>query len=600
MTNKFFRTTNSHAALPFGALTADGAPDGTEDHPYSAYTQIATELAAGNDVYLHPACFWVMDGAAFLSLSSAEPALGGTLQRWEIAGYEEWFPTIENVIRPASWTAVGGGSGRWTYTLSGTMMTADNEVVALGGHLVGDGRGVEYRSALTRCRMVSPITSATTPGDFLVVSTDDSPDYTTFTVYTGTDSEDPIEMFGGFCFCTRNTAWSRSIAMSGSKRLTLTDLQLIGGGLRSEPGDGVTCEDITLVRPRHIGSSYIAVQLTPSHANGLVQDWVIDRPNFDAGSHLDSPPVGVNSSMSTNNGISIQRRVRDVEIRDPKIAGFSHSQIQALCVPGDTTYIDGDFGWPYNIVVRKTTDAAGFNELTGGRGYRRGIVMCGHGWVVDRQHIIGQSSQSQFSGRGVLIMPRWSEGYHTEASNTNYGSGSGFGLQIDTAGVIPQRITMLSPVFDEVPNFPGYLPGNYDCPSGALDIRGALVRSLDTYTPKYQPNGASGNTTWNDPAPFFAGRNYTDASGTGDAQGIPFGLRDSVFIIPSGQTAIAALQTAGETGTSPGTWTKRYTAATSNADVSGNQTFNTEAAAGFDENLAWIGTARPALPRRVR
>ena len=589
----YFQTANTHPALPFGNVSAGGGA-GTDASPYSSLSQIATSLDAGHTCRLHPACYWASPTHA--DWSSVDPAGGAVLERWDVAGYEGWFPTIESTFFPSSWTPVGGGTGRWTATVAGVVASNHDAVICYGGRVAQDCRGLEFRPAITRCRQVVPITAASIPGDYRT-STNGSD--TLVTVYTGSDSVNPTDYFSGWAVCMPQSTYSRVLAAPTTKRITVSDLQLAGGGIRAQPGAGQTTEDVRFNRLRVIGNPYMCVDHDPTSNTGLIQRWVFDQPYWDACTPIEEDPgQGYNVSIGTHAGYSAQAKTRDVQILDPKIIGFSHAQIQALTVPGDTALVDGDFSWPRNIQILKTRDIAGYNELTCGRGYKRGVNLCGHGWVMDRQHIIGQSTVSQFSGRGVAIMPKWSGGYHTEASEGNYGGGSAFSFQHQDGGCQVESILMLSPVFDEVPNFPVRTPQGESgtIPDGALRIIGATVSSIDTYTPRYR-TGEDSNVTWTDIPPFAGGRPFT---GGVTGKGVDIYVSDSVFLIPEGETVIAAVQSTNETGTSPASWAKRYTADTENAWYTRNQAFNSRSAAGFNVDLTWAGTKRPALPKRAR
>jgi hypothetical protein len=111
--NHYYRTANSASTLPYGAVSADGAPDGTADHPWSSFTsgggavETLVESTASHDtddlvLHFHPACVFNSADTTFDTWTDPGNGAGAwnsiTLKRWQAIVdasplYEGWYPS---------------------------------------------------------------------------------------------------------------------------------------------------------------------------------------------------------------------------------------------------------------------------------------------------------------------------------------------------------------------------------------------------------------------------------------------------------------------------------------------------------------------------
>ncbi len=271
--------------------------------------------------------------------------------------------------------------------------------------------------------------------------------------------------------------------------------------------------------------------------------------------------------------------------------------------------------WPRNIEVRVTDYSNGKSTLTGAPDtsqgeafcdYQRGIGVAGVNITIGPLKVRNQTTQSQCSGfvdfRGV----DWDDSciaYTDPIGSANYNVGHHLSVGPGAWGRwLPlQRIRLIGTKHDLIGGFAAYW--NQQVQAGNIEVLGALVR--DSGHVRYRPQRS--NAT--DAAQTRRRTPFAGIPSGSPLEGQPQTIQKTIFILGPGCEGIAARRLLGsspaeganavesnypvidaaDAGASP--WGGGY--------ISGNAA-TTAAAAGFDDNLAYIGARQTPVQTGAR
>lgn len=401
--NYYWRTANSAATLPYGPVTAGGGA-GTEASPYSSFANVEalveSAAGAGDDLVLHfhPACIFSSPNTPLDVWLDVGRITGGwasvTLKRWQAIVdaeplYADWYPTIHShaTIASGSWTegSVSGGvwgAGTGDVFRAGPFTINANAPTRLrcwGGHQIGDNTA-SYTIAGRYCRTPGDLTME---GDYALVQQAGSDYYLLFK--TGTTSINPTTKYGHFTW----VGWVVALEADNPKNLTWEDFQVIGGEIKMESGSAgaydIAVDNITLIRPRHrmaCGGNGWTVNTNTATPSAIATNTIVIDPDFDA----NIAPVRMGGAfdleLGAQNGLNCQGTMDGLFIYNPKIKGYTHSNIQ--CQAANAAGTPSKDVYPRNCHIIVTDYSNGKSTLTGGPNNERNL-----NWAIPGGSTIG-------------------------------------------------------------------------------------------------------------------------------------------------------------------------------------------------------------------
>lgn len=439
---------------------------------------------------------------------------------------------------------------------------------------------------------------------------------------TGTVGQDPATKWGYFAYHRNSGAGSIAIEHYNARGLTWQDVQFVGGPLRFVfSTTGQAFDDITLRRVRHrmgaaggIGFSQGVSDTIRTYSNLQIID-----PDCDSGEALVADKGEIQQERSTQNGIAVVGNADGVYIYNPKVRGYSHSQIMVQPFSDSLTPDPDVDTYPRNchIIVNDTDDGKGV--LTGGPNYQRGINFhVAFNGRVGPVRFSQMTVQSQLSGDVRMsgyyfdnTCVAYSDEYSEEESpgtpngKWNMGCHISCGMSSgDAPDVASPRFRFFGGKHDLVAEhalaWATSTATSASVPDDCIDFTGGLVR--DSGHVRYDANRRSlANSTWTRRKAAFLAR----ATGS-TTRGAYQSIKRSKFILDPACEGIAAAKIASTsidanannttwpivTTSAPGVWGA--------SRVSGNVEATSAADFDFDEDLNYIGVRKTPIQTSSR
>lgn len=505
----------------------------------------------------------------------------------------QWTASITATVMTV--TAMSNGVVEVGQTIGGTGVTAGTTITALGTGTGGTGTYTVSASQTVAS------TTITTAAPAMV------------TIFSGASA--PPAALAGIGFYGQGGGLGdmggSSWFMRGVERLTVNDMMFVGGQCRmagsTAQGDVL---DMTLIRSRMYCEGGDGFSMNPVNTTArnkrvrLIQPVVDSRLN--AAALL--PYQDVRTAYGGHNGISINGGCEDIEVVDPTmLSGFRHSAIQAAATTGASGGTGPGRAWPFGLKVYGSSrrKRARIECLADHYGRALGFTNEG-GYYLANLEIVGQSLQSQLSGRGVvdnLYMHSFTRFEPINSYSSNHGGANALALysQAADSGQIAQYdladVLIKNCIIDRPKNYPLTIQavvGLSSTPPGGVKFLNNLVIDTDPTT-RLRPQTA---TPINGPVSSV----YVLSNASADV-GQSYIYENNVFV--RGDDNVYAIKKAGGDAYQYDYRAANDAAMTPNVPA-GNQRFASLAAAGVDaitfhplENSPVAGAGSPAYAGSV-